>query len=343
MENTLTQFVTLDEIKAARERIKSAARYTPMLEVPWPLLAGAKAPALQDHRGPGLQPSPHLFLKAESLQPMGAFKIRGAFNMVSQLTPDQLKRGVITYSSGNHGQAVAMAAQMLGAPAVIVMPTTAPAVKVDGCKRFGAEVIFAGTTSLDRQARAEKEMAERGLTMVPPFDHALIITGQGTVGLEILEQVPDVATVVIPVGGGGLLSGASTAIKQAKPAVRIVGVEPEGAPKMTKSLEAGHPITLPSSKSIADGLMNMRPGDITFAHVKQFVDEVVTVSDEAIAKAVAWLAGNARLVVEPSGAATTAAIMLGLGHIDPSKGPVVAIVSGGNVAPEAFAKYLGQT
>jgi len=325
VENTLTQFVTLDEIKAARERIKKAARYTPIVDVPYPGGSG------------------RLYLKAENLQPMGAFKIRGAFNMVSQLTPDQLKRGVITYSSGNHGQAVAMAAQMLGAPAVIVMPTTAPAVKVDGCKRFGAEVIFAGTTSLDRQARAEKEMAERGLTMVPPFDHALIITGQGTVGLEILEQVPDVATVVIPVGGGGLLSGASTAIKQAKPAVRIVGVEPEGAPKMTKSLEAGHPITLPSSKSIADGLMNMRPGDITFAHVKQFVDEVVTVSDEAIAKAVAWLAGNARLVVEPSGAATTAAIMLGLGHIDPSKGPVVAIVSGGNVAPEAFAKYLGQT
>ena len=330
MANTLTQFVTLDEIKAARERIKSAARYTPIVDVPWP----AKTSGPQDPR------TSRLFLKAENLQPMGAFKIRGAYNMVSQLTPDQLKRGVITYSSGNHGQAVAMAAQMLGVPAVIVMPTTAPAVKVDGCRGFGAEVIFAGTTSLDRQARAEQEMAERGLTMVPPFDHTLIITGQGTVGLEILEQVPDVATVVIPVGGGGLLSGVATAIKQTKPSVRIVGVEPEGAPKVTKSLEAGHPITLPSSKSIADGLMNMRPGDITFAHIKQFVDEVVTVSDEDIAKAVGWLSRHARLVVEPSGAATTAAIMLGLGHIDPSAGPVVAIVSGGNVAPEAFAKYL---
>jgi threonine dehydratase len=233
-----------------------------------------------------------------------------------------------------------MAAQMMGAPAVIVMPTTAPAVKIDGCKSFGAEVVFAGTTSLDRQARAEQILAERGMTMVPPFDHTLIVIGQGTVGLEILEQVPDVATVVIPVGGGGLLSGASAALKQSKPSVRIVGVEPTGAPKMSKSLEAGHPITLPSTKSIADGLMNMRPGDITFAHVKQFVDEVVTVSDEDIAKAVGWLSRNARLVVEPSGAATTAAIMLGLGHIDPSKGPVVAVVSGGNVAPEAFAKYV---
>ena len=316
------EFVTLDEIKAARERIKKAARFTPIVDVPYPGGSG------------------RLYLKAENLQPMGAFKIRGAYNMVSQLSPDQLKRGVITYSSGNHGQAVAMAAQMMGAPAVIVMPTTAPAVKIDGCKSFGAEVVFAGTTSLERQARAEQILKERGLTMVPPFDHTMIITGQGTVGLEILEQVPDVATVVIPVGGGGLLSGASTAIKQSKPSVRIVGVEPTGAPKMSKSLEAGHPITLPSTKSIAGGLMNMRPGDITFAHVKQFVDEVVTVSDEDIAKAVGWLSRNARLVVEPSGAATTAAIMLGLGHIDPSKGPVVAIISGGNVAPEAFAKYL---
>lgn len=320
----VTEFVSIDDIKAARERIKNAARFTPIVDVPYPGKTG------------------RLYLKAENLQPMGAFKIRGAFNMVSQLTPEQLKRGVITYSSGNHGQAVALAAQMMGAPAVIVMPTTAPAVKVEGCKSYGAEVIFAGTTSLERQARAEKELAERGLTMVPPFDHVMIITGQGTVGLEILEQVPDVATVVIPVGGGGLLSGASTAIKQAKPSVRIVGVEPQGAPKMSKSLAAGHPITLESSKSIADGLMNLRPGDITFAHVKQFVDEVVTVSDDDIAKAVAWLSRNARLVVEPSGAATTAAIMLGLGHIDPTKGPVVAIVSGGNVAPEAFAKYIAQ-
>jgi len=337
------EYVSLAEIQAARERIKNAARVTPMLEVPWPVAAGANAPALQDHGGRGLQPSPKLLLKAESLQPMGAFKIRGAYNMVSQLSADNLKRGVITYSSGNHGQAVAMAAQMLGAPAVIVMPTTAPAVKVEGCRSYGAEVIFAGTTSLDRQARAEQELTERGLTMVPPFDHRMIVIGQGTVGLEILEQCPDVATVVLPVGGGGLLSGASTAIRLSKPSVRIVGVEPAGAPKMSKSLAAGHPVTLESSRSIADGLMNLRPGDITFAHVQKFVDEVVTVSDEDIAKAVAWLARNARLVVEPSGAATTAAIMLGLGGIDPSKGPVVAVVSGGNVAPEAFVKYLGQT
>lgn len=321
------EFVTLDEINAARERIKGTAVYTPMLEVPWPGTQAPEAPKA-------------LWLKAESLQPMGAFKIRGAFNMIAQLPKDALQRGVITYSSGNHGQAVAMAAQKIGAPAVIVMPTTAPAVKVEGCRSYGAEVIMEGTTSLDRQKRAEQEAASRGLTIVPPFDHKQIIIGQGTIGLEILEQVPDVATVVVPVGGGGMASGVAAAIKMSKPSVRVVAVEPIGAPKMSRSLEAGQPVTLPSSKSIADGLMNLRPGDITFAHIRKFVDEVVMVSEEDIAGTVAWLFRNARLVAEPSGAVTTAAVRLGLGHLDPSLGPVVAVLSGGNVAPEAFAKYV---
>lgn len=319
----MSDFVTLDEIRAARERIRPAARYTPLLEVQSP--------------GEGATSDRKLFLKCENLQPMGAFKIRGAFNMIAQLSPEDRKRGVITYSSGNHGQAVAMAAQQLGAPAVIVMPTTAPRVKVEGCKSYGAEVIMEGTTSLDRQVRAEKEARERGLTIVPPFDHRQIIIGQGTMGLEILEQCPEVGTLFVPVGGGGMASGVSAAIKLSKPSVRIVAVEPEGAPKVTKSLAAGQPVTLPSSKSIADGLMNLRPGDLTFAHIQKFVDEVVTVPEDAIASAVAWLFRNARLVVEPSGAVTTAAVRLGLGH---PQGKVVAVVSGGNVAPEAFAKYL---
>ena len=323
------ELVTLDEIKAARERIRSTARYTPLLEVPWP----AASPQAR-------KPASPLYLKCESLQPMGAFKIRGAFNMIAQLPKENLERGVITYSSGNHGQAVAMAAQKLGAPAVIVMPTTAPQVKVEGCKSYGAEVIMDGTTSLDRHRRAEKEASERGLTIVPPFDHKQIIIGQGTMGLEILEQCPDIGTVFVPVGGGGMASGVSAAIKLSKPSVRIVAVEPEGAPKVSKSLEAGHPITLPFSKSIADGLMNLRPGDITFAHIRAFVDEVVTVSEGAIATNVAWLFRHSRLVVEPSGAVTTAAVALGLGNVDTSKGAVVAVVSGGNVAPEAFAKYV---
>ena len=309
------EFVALNQIKAARERIRPAARVTPLIE------------------------ADGLWLKAESLQPMGAFKIRGAYNMISQLPKEQLQRGVITYSSGNHGQAVALAAQQLGAKAVIVMPTTAPAVKVEGCKSYGAEVIMEGTTSLHRQARAEQEARERGLTIVPPFDHEQIIIGQGTVGLEILDQLPDVGTVFVPAGGGGLASGTAAAIKQSKPSVRIVAVEPAGAPKMTASLAAGQPTTLPSSASIADGLMNLRPGAITFAHIQKFVDEVVTVSEDEIAKNVGWLFRHARLVVEPSGAVTTAAARLGMGH---PTGKIVAVVSGGNVAPEAFAKYVTQ-
>jgi threonine dehydratase len=319
--------VSLSDIEAAYARIRPVARVTPLMEVPWPV-AGQTGT---------------LFLKCESLQPMGAFKIRGAYNMVSQLTDEQRRRGVITYSSGNHGQAVALAARQLGAPAVIVMPTTAPKVKVDGARAYGAEVTFAGTTSLDRKARAEEIAAERHLTMVPPFDHAMIIAGQGTTGLEILDQCPDVSAVLVEVGGGGLSSGVSAAIKQRAPHVRVVGVEPDGAPKMKRSLEAGHPVTLEKTGSIADGLLTVRPGELTFEHVRAFVDEVVTVPDEAMIRAIRWLFGNARLVVEPSGSVTIAALTLGLGGIDPTRGPVVAIVSGGNVEPAKYAEYITQS
>ena len=319
--------MTLDEIEAARERIKPAARVTPLIEVPFP--SGSRPSA----------PGSRFYLKAESLQPMGAFKIRGAFNMIAQLSADQLKRGVITYSSGNHGQAVAMAAQLLGAPAVIVMPTTAPKVKVEGAKSYGAEVQFAGTTSTDRQRQAEAEAARRGLTIVPPFDHPRIIAGQGTVGLEILEQCPDVGAVYVPVGGGGQLAGIAAAVKLSKPSVRVIAVEPEGAPTMKTAIAAGEPVSLPKTGSIADGLLTIRAGDITFAHARAYADEFVTVPDEAIAEAVAWLFRRARLVAEPSGAAATAAVMRGLGD---TKGAtaIVAVLSGGNVAPEAFAKYV---
>jgi threonine dehydratase len=334
----MTSLISLDDIRAARARIRDAARVTPLLEVPWP--GGPAASGFGR-----TSPSPEVraqsfFLKCENLQPMGAFKIRGAFNMLARLTRDQLTRGVITYSSGNHGQAVALAARTLGAPAVIVMPTTAPSVKVEGAKGYGAEVIFEGKTSAERKARAEREAASRGLTMVPPFDHEWIVAGQGTAGLEILEQCPTVGTVFLPVGGGGLMAGVSAAIKQSRPSVRVVAVEPEGAAKMKRSIEAGHPVTLDKVETIADGLMPVRPGDLTFAHAKAFVDEFVTVTDAQIAAAVAWLFAHARLVAEPSGAATTAAVMAGLGHADPARGPTVAVISGGNVAPDAFARYV---
>ncbi len=307
--------VSLDDIRAAAERVAGVARRTPVL----PTVA------------------PGFFLKCENLQPMGAFKQRGAYNMIAQLAPDVRVRGVITYSSGNHGQAVAMAAQILGAPAVIVMPESAPKVKVEGARAYGAEVVFAGRTSFDRKREAEEIAAAGGLTIVPPFDHHWIIAGQGTAGLEILDQCPGVRTVFVPVGGGGLISGVATAIKLAQPGVRVIGVEPEGAAKMSTSLAAGEPVTLDSTTSIADGLLTLRPGDLTFAHVRTYVDLVVTVTDEQIASAVGWLFRTARIVAEPSGAATTAAF---LAHGAP-EGTTVAIVSGGNVAPEDFARYIG--
>ena len=315
--------VTLDAIRDAARRIDSIARRPPVLDVS-PVAAR------------------RLVLKCESMQPGGAFKIRGATNMLMRLTPDQLRRGVITYSSGNHGQAVALAASRLQAPAVIVMPTTAPAIKVEGVKRWGAEVIFAGTTSVDRRTRAEAEAEARGLTMVPPFDHEWIIEGQGTCGLEILEQVPDVEVVVVPIGGGGLVSGVAAAVKLSRPEVGVVGVEPAGAAKMTASLAAGRPVTLDRTESIADGLMPVRPGDLTFAHARAFVDHVVTVEDAAIARAALWLFREAKLVVEPSGAATVAAVLeAGAGSplADPAK-LVVAILSGGNVGVETL-KEIG--
>lgn len=326
----MSELVTLADIQSAARRVRPLARVTPMVEVPWPRSGGTLVPPT----------TATLHLKCENFQPMGAFKIRGAVNMLAQLTRDQLRRGVITYSSGNHGQAVALAARALDAPAVIVMPTTAPRVKAEGAKSYGAEVIFEGTTTTHRKARAEQEAAARGLTIVPPFDHPWIIAGQGTAGLEILEQVPDVATVLVEVGGGGLASGVAAALKLTKPSIRVIGVEPEGAAKMKRSLEAGAPVTLEQTSSVADGLLPVRPGDLTFAHVREFVDEVVTVEDDAIIAAVAWLFRHARLVVEPSGAITTAAIMSGVGEVDFDNGSVVAIVSGGNVEAEKYAEYI---
>jgi threonine dehydratase len=317
--NPAMPLVSLDAIREAADRIRGVARRTPLLDVSE--LAGRP-----------------LLLKCEPMQPGGAFKIRGATNMLKRLPADVLARGVITFSSGNHGQAVALAASRLGAPAVIVMPTTAPAIKVEGVKRWGGEVILAGTTSVERRRRAEEVAAARGLTMVPPFDHEWIIEGQGTCALEILEQAPQVQVVVVPIGGGGLASGVAAAIKQARPDVQVIGVEPAGAAKMTASLAAGEPVTLARTETIADGLMPVRPGDQTFAHVRAFVDRVVTVTDAEIAAATLWLFFEAKQVVEPSGAATVAAVL----HAAPGSPLaetgriVVAILSGGNVGPETI-------
>ena len=311
--------VGLADIQAAAERIRGLIVRTPLV----PLPPGRSAPVMS--------------VKCEHLQPMGAFKMRGACNFLAQLTPEARAAGVITYSSGNHGQAVAMAAQRLGVPSVVVMPETAPRVKVDGVRRYGGEVIFAGTTSVDRKARAEAEAAARGLTIVPPFDHPWIIAGAGTCGLEILEQCPDVTAVYAPVGGGGLLAGTSTAIRTLKPGVRVIGVEPVGAARITASRAAGHPVRLEQSASIADGLLTLQPGTLTFAHIQAFVDDIVTVEEGEIVDAMRWLFANGDIVAEPSGAASVAAVLKS--GAPPGPG-TVAVISGGNVAPEDHTRYI---
>jgi threonine dehydratase len=316
----MSTVVPVSAIEEAARRIDGVVRQTPLVELPL------------DARSP-------VRAKCENLQAAGAFKIRGAYNFIAQLPEAERRDGVITYSSGNHAQAVALAAGLVGVPAVVVMPTTAPRIKVEGARALGAEVIFAGTTSADRKTRAEAEAGARGLHMVPPFDHPWIIAGQGTVGLEILRDCPDVTRVFVPVGGGGLISGVAAAVKQRRPEVRVVGVEPEGAAKMRASLAAGHPVVLDQVASIADGLLPVRPGDLTFDHAQRFVDEIVTVSDDAIIDAVLWLFRRAKLVVETSGAATLAAILndeeMGTGSGD---GSTVAVLSGGNIAVETLAE-----
>ena len=317
----MSALVELAAIDAAAERIRGAVRRTPLVDV-------------SDVAGRSLR------LKCENLQVAGAFKIRGAFNLVTQIASESAVRGVITYSSGNHAQAVACAARALGLPAVVVMPETAPAVKVEGTRSYGAEVFFEGTTSVQRRRRAEALAAERGLTMVPPFDHPEIIAGQGTVGLEVLEDRPAVDTVYVPIGGGGLVAGVAAAVKRRRPSARVIGVEPVGAAAMARSVEAGAPVTLESVASIADGLLPVRPGDLTFAHVEALVDGIVTVEDQAIVAAVRWLAARAKLVVEPSGAATVAAVLFSGRSDSGADGETVAVLSGGNIAPASLATLL---
>jgi threo-3-hydroxy-L-aspartate ammonia-lyase len=314
--------VTLDEIRAAAARIGGIARRTPLVH------------------GSSSSATTALLLKCENMQVAGAFKIRGAANMLARLDREDLARGVITYSSGNHGQALACAARVLGTRAVVVMPTTAPPVKVNGARAFGAEIVFAGTTSADRKSEAERIQHARGLVMVPPFDHSWIIAGQGTVGLEIVEACPDVHEVYVPVGGGGLLAGVAAAVKALRPASRVIGVEPTGAAKMSRSLAAGTPVTLDNAASIADGLLPVRPGDLTFAHARALVDEVVTIDDDSLADAVRYLAREAKILAEPSGAASVAAVRRRYGSLDAIERPVVAVISGGNIALDRLAELF---
>ena len=278
------------------------------------------------------------WIKPEMLQRGGAFKLRGAYNFMRRLDPKVLARGVVAPSSGNHAQAVALAAKLLGVPATVVMPTTVTAPKRSGAERLGAKVELAGTTTADRMHRALEIVKAEGSTLVPPYDDPAIIAGQGTIGLEILQDLPDVATVLVPVGGGGLSAGVATAIKVHKPAVRVIGVEPSGAPKLSRARTAGAPVKLDRTSSIADGLLAVEIGHLTFAHHQRYIDDVILVDDGAMKRAMRMLLDRAKLVTEPSGAVTVAAIMDAGTRVET---PAVAVLSGGNIEWEGLSAVMG--
>lgn len=317
--------VSVDAIRAAARRLDGIALRTPLVAFG--------------------RPADRTWLKAESLQPIGAFKIRGAYAFVSSLTDAERAGGVITYSSGNHAQGVARAARLLGIPAVVVMPSDAPALKRERVEADGAEVVVVGPSSDERQAVAERLAAERGLTIVPPYDDDRIIAGQGTIGLELVEDLPDLATVLVPIGGGGLASGVATAIKTSRPDVRVLGVEPELAADAHASLTRGEIVRWSAAdvaRTIADGTRTQALGERTFVHLRAFLDGVVLVSEAEIAAGVRLAAEWSRLVVEPSGALGIAALAFHAGELGLTKGrgSVVAVVSGGNVDPALYRGYL---
>jgi len=317
--------VTIDDIRAAADRLRGIVVETPLVAFGRP----------EDRR----------FLKAESLQPTGAFKLRGAYAAIASLPAEALARGVISYSSGNHAQGVARAAKLLGVPVVIVMPSDAPAIKRERVVADGAQIVTVGTSSDERQQVAESISAQRGLAIIPPFDDDRIIAGQGTVGLEIAEALPDLGAVLVPIGGGGLASGVATAVKALRPEARVIGVEPELAADARESLESGAIVRWPAelvSRTIADGTRTQAIGVRTFAHLLAHLDGVVTVTEVEIAAAIRLSAERSRLVVEPSGALSVAAMVFHAGEIglDRVAGPIVAVVSGGNVDSDAYRDYL---
>ena len=309
--------VTLADIHAAQALLKDVAVHTQLIPHP-----------TSDHR--------QLFLKPENQQPIGAFKLRGAYNKIASLTPEERARGVITYSSGNHGQGVAYAARAMGVKAIVVMPGNIPAVKRDATKALGAELVMVGPGSLERQQRAEELAAQHGYGIIPPFNDEKIIAGQGTIGLEILEDLAEVETILVPVGGGGMVSGIATAIKLSKPSVNVIGVEPELAADAQASFRAGK-ITESSAddatRTIADGLRSQSIGPINFEHIRKYVDDIITVSEFDIRNTVRLLAVNPKTLAEPSGAVAAAAFLFH-GTRLPNARVHVAVISGGNIDPQ---------
>ena len=324
MSSATESLVSLNTIREAAARISGIASWTPMVRAPF---AGVKG---------------DIWLKAESLQPIGSFKLRGAANKILQLSSDEISRGVITYSSGNHAQGVAYAAREVGAKAVIVMPSNAPAIKRAATLALGAEIVEVGVASSERLAKSEELVAQHGYVVIPPYDDAAIIAGQATCGLEIVEALPEVDLVLSPVSGGGLLSGTAAAVRQLRPSAMVIGVEPELAADAAESFAKGEIVTWPAeltSRTIADGLRTQSLGARNFHHIQAFVDRIITVTEAEIRAAMRAIVATTRLVPEPSGAVTTAALLFHSAEL-PSYKTAVAIVSGGNVAPEMLADVL---
>jgi threonine dehydratase len=313
--------VTLLDIKRAEEILSPVAVRTPLLY----------DDVLSEKLGAPI------YYKPEGLQRAGAFKFRGAYNYLHSLPADVRAKGVVAPSSGNHGQGVAMAAKIFGVRAIVVMPTNVTAPKRAGAERLGAEIVLAGTTTQDRAEKAREICDETGMTLVHPYDDPMIIAGQGTVGLEIAEDLPGVRNVLVPVGGGGLSAGVSTAIKLMVPDVRVIGVEPVSAPKLSRAREKGTPVKLDSTGGLADGLQATEIGLRPFEHHQRYIDEVVLVEDEPLPKAMRHLLDRMKIIVEPSGAITVAALMTGAAKVS---GKTVCVLSGGNVEWEGISKLL---
>jgi threonine dehydratase len=323
------QLISLETIRTAAARIAQTAVKTPLVEAAFPGLSGYET-------------GKRIWLKAESLQPIGAFKMRGAANKILQLSPEEIRRGVITYSSGNHAQAVAYVAREVGAKAVIVMPSNAPAIKRAATLALGAEVVDVGLASSERLAVAEQLVREHGYVVVPPYDDEQIIAGQATCGLEIVESLPDVDLVLAPVSGGGLLSGVAAAVKQLRPQAKVFGVEPELAGDTAESFRAGAIVEWSAeltSRTICDGLRTQSVGVRNFAHIQAFVDGILTVTEAEIRATMRAIVAATRLVPEPSGAVAVAALLFHAAEL-PACQKAVAVVSGGNVSQELLAEVL---
>lgn len=317
---TTTPPVTLDDVLDAAARLKGIAHRTPVLRSrTLDTLVGAQ-----------------VFLKCENFQRVGAFKFRGAYNAASRFTPDQLARGVAAYSSGNHAQAVALAARELGTTAVIVMPGDAPSSKRAATEGYGAEIVTYDRYTGDREAIAEALAAERGLTLIPPYEHPHVMAGQGTAALELLEETGELGALLAPVGGGGLMAGSATAAKGRHPGIRMIGVEPEAGDDTKRSLEAGRRISVPVPRTIADGQAIDTPGELTFSVNRRLVDEIALVSDDEIREAMRFAFERLKIVLEPSGASALAALLGG--RVEGLPDRVGVIVSGGNVDAERFAR-----